>query len=221
MALKAVTLARSQYDDECYRHALRQSTAAGRYLIGTPRLDCTGQQHCVQRDPHVRERRTLLNFDKVVDSESDLKNLSRKMSDCPTAQYQGEGDAHAVAHVVPYRTDGACPAPRGVDLTTEDTRLSDPACNRRGTENGYNRWAWLPHGNPQCRAIQPFERLNSQRIIAKDTFRPCIPMPLRSSNAVVEHRSPPSPPSPPSSCAAWSSHQDWHPVSNHVKRRCQ
>lgn len=206
-----MSYSRDKYDDKCYRHALQQSTAAGRYQVNTPRLDCG---YCLQDSPYIRERSTRINFDKVVDGESDLLNLPRKLSDCPSDKYQGPADPRARPHVNLYDNGAtACaPAHAGRELRTEDTRYSDPPCNRRGTENGFNRWAWLVHGNPQCHAIQPFERLNSQRIIAKDTFRPCIPRPAPASNIVGPAVATPL---QPAGACAWP-HQDWHPASNHV-----
>ena len=58
---------------------------------------------------------------------------------------------------------------------TEDTRLSNPACNLRGT--GWNRWEWLCR-NPQERVEIPFDFQIDSVIVAKDNHRPCVPNPL-------------------------------------------
>ena len=60
-------------------------------------------------------------------------------------------------------------------VPTEDTRLSDPACNLRGT--GFNRWEWLCL-NPQEKALVPFDYNISNRIVVKDNHRACIPKPI-------------------------------------------
>ena len=57
----------------------------------------------------------------------------------------------------------------------EDTRITNPACNLRGT--GWNRWEWLCM-DPQERVLMPFDNMISNRIIVKDNHRPCIPKPI-------------------------------------------
>ena len=57
----------------------------------------------------------------------------------------------------------------------EDTRLSNPPCTLRGT--GINRWEWLCR-NPQERVFVPFDFNISDKTLAKDNHRPCVPNPL-------------------------------------------
>ena len=56
--------------------------------------------------------------------------------------------------------------------TVENTRLSNPSCNLRGT--GFNRWEWLCN-NPQERVLIPFDVNVSNRLVVKDNHRPVIP----------------------------------------------
>ena len=56
----------------------------------------------------------------------------------------------------------------------EDTRLSNPINNLRGT--GWNRWEWLCL-NPQERVLMPFDHAIN-RIVVKDNHRPCVPTPI-------------------------------------------
>lgn len=210
---------RGIYDEACYRHDLRQSTGTGRYMLNTPHRACA---LCLPASPRVRERSTRLGHHRVVDVESRLMRLGRPLSECHEHDDGPDGvGASATTPSVFSEGCGAAPTP-----TCEDTRLSDPPCGRRGTENGYNRWTWLVGGDPQCNAIQPFERINSQRIIAKDTFRPCLPKPLPSSNAVGGASSAPG---GVIAADAALSHPAWEPpvarppewsaVSNHAASR--
>ena len=67
-------------------------------------------------------------------------------------------------------------------VAAEDTRLTNPSCNLRGT--GWNRWEHLLCGNPQERVEIPFNWNISNRIQAKDNHRPCIPSPLDPTPAL-------------------------------------
>ena len=60
-------------------------------------------------------------------------------------------------------------------IGSEDTRLSNPACNLRGT--GWNRWEWLCL-DPQERVLMPFDYNINNRLVVKDNHRPCIPKPI-------------------------------------------
>ena len=60
-------------------------------------------------------------------------------------------------------------------LETEDTRLSNPSANLRGT--GWNRWEWLCQ-DPQDKVHIPFDYFINTGIVERDNHRPCIPTPL-------------------------------------------
>ena len=68
-------------------------------------------------------------------------------------------------------------------FTVEDTRLSNPACNLRGT--GWNRWEWLCL-NPQERVLMPFDHNINNRLVAKDNHRPCIPKPIDVNHSLPQ-----------------------------------
>ena len=61
---------------------------------------------------------------------------------------------------------------RDCDNWVENTRISNPSCNLRGT--GWNRWEWLCE-NPQERVLMPFDTNISNRLVVKDNHRPVIP----------------------------------------------
>ena len=60
-------------------------------------------------------------------------------------------------------------------FVAEDTRLSNPPSNLRGT--GINRFEWLCK-NPQNNIEVPFDYNISNRIVVKDNHRPLIPTPI-------------------------------------------
>ena len=71
-------------------------------------------------------------------------------------------------------------------IAPEDTRLSNPACNLRGT--GFNRWEHLDR-NPQETFEVPrsnglFAPTVSTRIIVKDNHRPCLPKLIDQSESL-------------------------------------
>jgi len=71
-------------------------------------------------------------------------------------------------------------------IPAEDTRLSNPPCNLRGT--GINRWEYLDR-NPQeffevPRSGGIFAPTVNTRTILKDNHRPCIPNPVDQTEAL-------------------------------------
>ena len=118
------------------------------------------------------------------DIDSELIGISRNNTSCPTKKF------------VPDYVNNCQPNSKVcIDnektkiefddcfTKTEDTRLSNPACNLRGT--GWNRWEWLPR-NPQDKLEKEFDNLISSKILAKDSHRPCIPNPLEQDNVFPE-----------------------------------
>lgn len=165
------------YDPCSYEQKLKQSVGPGMYRLGTPASDCTYCGRDIPADPSLRWQNWgpgTCAPGSAIDVSSDLWNLSRKNSKCPSQQYlPGSGVANvcaAPAKSVPVRE---CFAPR------EDTRLSNPPCTLRCT--GINRWQWLCY-DPQDKAIIPFERFTSYRLVAKDNHRPCLEKPLDQSS---------------------------------------
>lgn len=72
-------------------------------------------------------------------------------------------------------------------LKEDDTRLSNPACNLRGT--GINRWEWLCM-NPQDRVEIPFDHNISNRLVVKDNHRPCVQYPSKPTAQPVAGAAP-------------------------------
>ena len=102
----------------------------------------------------------------MVDTDSELLNITRDASNCSAKQYNptftqnGEikNQNSELLNLV------ECP-----DLTSEDTRLSNPPCALRGT--GWNRWEWLCQ-DPQGTCSSEFDYLVDTRNVVRDNHRP-------------------------------------------------
>ncbi|KAG2424909.1 hypothetical protein HXX76_014067 [Chlamydomonas incerta] len=142
---------------------LAQATGVGSYMLGTP----APQPVCdLFPDPCMRAQNrgaATCDFPAIVDMSTELRGTARKYSKC--AAY--------------YKLEKPCsPAPLtmcGSEVTSEDTRMSNPPCTLRG--QGVNRWEWLPR-DPQATALLPFSTNVSNRLLAKDNHRPCLAEPI-------------------------------------------
>lgn len=164
--------------DTCtYEHNLKQSTGPSEYLLMTPHDRCN---ECFQTDPSIRmshQVRAPSGVSRcadhhIIDVDSELKNIVRPATNCPTGKYLGEKFCN-----LKHFRDCDRRAP------TEGTRLSNPPCTLRGT--GWNRWEWLCR-NPQDKALVPFDYNINYRLIAKDNHRPCIPKPIDQTPSLPE-----------------------------------
>ena len=168
---------RLNYDTCTYVHNLRQSVGSADYFLGTPMPHC---QPCFSTDPQLRVGTggtqswpgSACPGKPLVDVSSELFGITRSATNCPTAKY------------LPDPTFCANPATLKdcqSALPAENTRISNPSCTLRGT--GWNRWEWLCQ-NPQENAFVPFDFNIDNRLIAKDTHRPCLPDPVDQSLAL-------------------------------------
>jgi len=131
-----------------------------------------------------------------VDVESDLFNLNRIASRCPDNKYipkcennacsnQGEKCGTGVLESCqdsknPLRNTWNRPGDNNLVnfsnyfFPTEDTRLSNPSTNLRGT--GWNRFNPLCK-NPQEQITFPGQYMTSTRLVFKDNHRPSVVLP--------------------------------------------
>ena len=161
------------YDNCSYEQQLSETTGPGFYQLSTPPNACNA---CHPTDPRIRLQNGGVALNKnnnLIDIDSELIGITRNLSNCSKRKY------------IPTecRTDKS----KCIDGTkeqikfdncfvqSEDTRLSNPSCNLRGT--GWNRWEWLCK-NPQDQVIIPYEYEIDSRNLTKDSHRPCIPKPL-------------------------------------------
>ena len=153
-----------------YKQNLYQSVGPGEYrLTEPPNLD----EPCFAESPQIRLQRqgVSVNPDKpLIDVDSELMNLTRDASNCPSKKYIPDGSQCGKVNKEENLQHG-----KDCFFTVEDTRISNPACNLRGT--GWNRWEWLCL-DPQERVLMPFDHNINNRLVVKDNHRPCIPKPL-------------------------------------------
>lgn len=170
----ATAMNRLSYDVNTYRFDVQQSVGPGVYALGTPAPHC---KPCLASDPRVTTGTTggsECSATSLVDIDSELQNLTRRATNCPTGQFlpwrnppcAGRPNA-SLAHYADCRAAGM--------PTLEDTRLSNPPCTLRGT--GWNRWEWLCK-DPQERVLMPFDHHINVRTLTKDNHRPHIARPI-------------------------------------------
>ena len=157
---------------------LMRSMGPGLYTVNTPSNDC--YHECTRElnpDPYLRFQKygnSSCPFNNSVDDESSLRRLEYKLSNCNRENYQ-PGDYTKTGCKV-KSGDKRCIFP-----STEDTRLSNNACNLKGT--GINRYAFFPCDepsyNPQSWAIQEFDRVPTDtKALFKHNHTPCLETPM-------------------------------------------
>lgn len=158
-----------KYDDCAYTHQLRESISPGDYMINTPR-PCNP---CFVVSPgiFVDKFGAALCEKELVDVNSELLNITRKASDCPSKKYLPK--AEPFCNATKYKECSF--------LTPEDTLISNPKCTNK--EVTVNRWEWLCR-NPQEKAMMPFEWFVANRTITKDSHRPNISTPMDQAVAL-------------------------------------
>jgi len=172
---------RLPYDICSYEQTLAETTGPGHYQLGTPPNTC---DPCHPTDPRMRLQSGGVALNKntnLIDVDSELIGISRNLTQCPDRKYlpNGAGDPSlskvnvnmAKEHL---RFDNCF-------TNSEDTRLSNPSSNLRGT--GWNRWEWLCK-NPQANLEEPYDFHINTKILAKNNHRPLIPNPI---NQLLAH----------------------------------
>lgn len=161
---------RLNYDNDTYKHTLRESIGPGDYLLNKPRVDCDG---CFFPSPDVRMNGygAAICEKELIDVDSELMGISRQATNCPAGKYIPTNKPFCQTKM-PKDCYG---------LTREDTKMSNPPCTLRGT--GWNRWEWLCQ-NPQDKALIPFDFNINNRLVVKDNHRPCVTDPLDQSVAL-------------------------------------
>ena len=189
---------RLKYDVCEQKKYVQESIGPGNYKIGQP-LNCGA---CFQSNPSIIMQKSGVSlqkgvdwrfYDGPVDVESDLRNLNRYASKCPTKKYVPKcGNCGCVyqgqpcgAGVVPLckgcKNKGAMCGQNNVDFPechfpVEHTRLS--SCAPRGV--GLNRFDYLCM-DPQKDLIFPGAMQVPTRLVVKDNHRPCVPIPAINS----------------------------------------
>jgi hypothetical protein len=195
-----------KYDNCAYTHQLKESVSPGDYMLNTPK-PC---KPCFVASPGVN----LGGFgasicDNLVDVDSELMNITRKASDCPSKHYlPGETYNGNVCGKMNKMIE--CADDSVVNfLTAEDTLISNPKCTNK--ERTVNRWEWLCR-QPQDNAIRPFDWYIANRLVVKDSHRPLVPTLLDQSSAL--------PPKKTNKCSTYldeqftNTHTQWKKTNN-------
>ena len=183
---------RLNYDIGTYKQDINQSVGPGYYHINPPKVDC---EPCYPNDPNNRLQYSGGSIQRdifMIDVDSELLGLTRKNSNNPKKKYTPccPDTACTNGEICGKGVNGACKAGNNLlhfkdcSIPIEDTRLTNPPCNLRGT--GINRWEWLC-SNPQDRIELPFDWNISNRIIVKDNHRPIIPTPISPEPLLPEN----------------------------------
>tara|TARA_B110000967_G_C18816741_1_gene526517 strand:+ start:623 stop:1249 length:627 start_codon:yes stop_codon:yes gene_type:complete len=175
---------RLDYDKCSYKQEISESIGPGEYQLNTPFISC---DDCYNRDPQIIMQRSGASVAKnmpMIDVDSELININRKLSNCSNdsfiPKFNKEGEIDNSIEVVNFKN---CDMP-----TTENTLLSNPPCNLKGT--GWNRWEWLCQ-DPQAKVEIPFDYNISNRMVFKDNHRPVVPNLIDQSTFLPENNDEP------------------------------
>jgi len=186
----------SLYNVEDYQQCLNQAVNSGLYQMNQPTIN-----GCYPQDTNIRiqnqnwyQRGGVSTFNNIVDVNSEILNINRKLSRCPGTKYLSDCNNVNCNCKYGYPCGGgvinSCNdnGERCIDkdlyhptdcntgyLETQHTKLDK--CNLR--EVGINRWEWL-NKNPQDNVTIPFEYNINTRTLVKDNHRPCILTPLNN-----------------------------------------
>jgi hypothetical protein len=185
------------YDEGAYKKSINESVGPGIYRLAEPRVSC---EPCYPYAPSIRLQKSGDSVSSklpLVDIDSELMNITRKLSKDPMKQYiphcpnsmctSGEVCGQGVVGRCNNMKSGSrfndtsLTHFKDCQLPAEDTRLSNPSCNLRSS--GWNRWEWLCK-DPQENVFMPFDYNISNRLIVKDNHRPCIPNPIDQTLAL-------------------------------------
>ena len=159
---------RLDYDTCSYKQEISESIGPGEYQLNTPFISC---EDCYNRDPQIilqRSGNSVAKQMSMIDVDSELININRKLSNCSNdsfvPKFNKTGEIDNSIELVNFKN---CDMP-----PTENTLLSNPPCNLKGT--GWNRWEWLCQ-DPQDKVEMPFDYNISNRLVFKDNHRPVVP----------------------------------------------
>jgi hypothetical protein len=188
---------RTKYDRCNISKYNQESTGPGNYMTGTPITKDT----CYNDNPRVINQKMGVSvngqvdwrfYSGPVDVESELFNINKRQSRCPSDKYipnckldsctdgtpcgQGviESCNNAVKHPWNRPEDSNLVDQKKCTFPSDDTRLNNPASNLRGT--GWNRFVPLCK-NPQENITFPGEYLIPTRLVVKDNHRPLVKKP--------------------------------------------
>ena len=157
---------RLKYDNCEMKKHNQESTGPGKYLYQTP-IQCN---NCLNENPRIISQKNGVSLNGntdwrfyagPVDVESELFNITHSASRCPRNELS-KGTHEKLINFP------------NCSFPTEDTRLSNPSTNLRGT--GWNRFDPLCM-DPQQHITFPGTYATSTRLVFKDNHRPSVVQP--------------------------------------------
>lgn len=180
---------RLKYDACEQKKSIYESVGPGNYRIEQP-LNCGA---CFQDNPSIIMQKSGVSlqgnvdwrfYNGPVDVESDLRNLSRPASRCPTKKYSPKCSPCEQGNIKKCGDENIVDFP-DCHFPVEWTRLS--SCPPRGV--GLNRFDSLCL-DPQANLFFPGSYQIPTRLVVKDNHRPCVPVPAVNSMKPPERQMP-------------------------------
>jgi len=164
------------YDENTFKTKLNESIGPGLYSLErlAPCNPC-GNSLYAGGGPILNGYGDAICDKELIDVDSELLNITRKLSDCPADKYIPKKEPFCKVKF---------PASNGKNcnfLLTEPTLISNPKCT--GREVGVNRFEWLCK-DPQSNSLITFDWNINNRLITKINHRPLIERPLDQSPAL-------------------------------------
>lgn len=205
---------RLKYDTCEQKKELNESLGPGNYQMNTPVVcsNCLQDNPRIMAQKtgvSMNGNADWRFYSGPVDVESELRNINYPASKCPSKKYMPKCDNSVVMNqghpcgqgvvtgcvnkMKPLKSEWKrCNDNDLIDfpnctLETEDTRLSNPSSNLRGT--GINRFNPLCL-DPQKNIFFPGDYQIPTRIVIKDNHRPCVPTPSINSMKPKETHTP-------------------------------
>jgi hypothetical protein len=163
-----------RYDNDTYLTTLKQSIGPGSYQIERPRNNCDECSFYGGGGPFLDRSGDALCDKELIDVDSELLNITRKASDCPSKKYIPSKDPFCKKNMDARKKECSF-------LVPEYTLISNGKCT--GKETTINRWEWLCT-SPQDRCIIEYDYNIDTKIITKDGHRVCIDNPLDQTLAL-------------------------------------
>ena len=163
---------RLNYDKCAYEFDLKQSVGPLYYQLDPTNFYDSLPYNASTREPNFKLKDypiTSCNCegkDSYIDIDSDLKNLNRKTSNCPTKKYNGPDK----------KSSNIQSKIQELEFNSINSRLTNPIDNYRGLT--VNRFVDLGI-NPLYGGYRSLGR--DTRLEAKDLYVPCLPIPLDTS----------------------------------------
>lgn len=181
------------YDDDTYKHALQEDEKRVNYLVAAPR-SCDG---CRPPEPGMLGAMGVSTFPdrSLTDVESELKQIGRANSKCPAKDYTpfcpdmrltNGGDGLPCGGGVTRGPEANLPRMVPVkecSFGQVESRTIMPPCQLRCS--GWDRWDPVCLNPQDLAAIEfPGETNVSYRMVVKDNFRACLPVPIDQTAAL-------------------------------------